>query len=313
MKSTWFADKRRYEIAKMLMDGHSEHRTQQVFRDFIRMCALTLLQRAHQTAKGWCQKTEDEVLALQGRYPKWKTTFAPAFSAIFVEYQKMLSAGMIEDFIGAMYEELGASNAWHGQFFTPMPICRVMAQMTLGTQEEFEANFAKDPRRVRINEPACGAGATMLGIWEIMLRWNVPPSAVYFFGIDLDPMCVDMAYIQCSLYGMPATIYNANTLTNPSCEGAPAYTTPMARMFPLRGECGMNVAVANPPFGGKVDTNELHWTLGGKGGLAEAKEKEFRNERIGMPVKSPSSEKPKTSPRTDESKPPIRRLAIRDR
>lgn len=308
MKSTWFLDKRRYEIAKQFMDGHHEHRSQQVFRDFVRMSSLSLLQKANQVAGGFSEKTENEVLELQKRYPKWQTTFRPAFGMLAQVYQENLASGQLEDFIGAMYEELGASNAWHGQFFTPMAICRLMAQITLGTKEQFEERFAADPRRVRINEPACGAGATMLAVWEQLMQWGVPASAVYFFGIDLDPMCVDMCYLQMTLSGAPATIYNANTLANPTCEGAPAYTTAMARMFPWKGNCGMHVTVANPPFGGKVAPEDLHYSLGGKAGLVEGK--------IPAPAMKPDS-KPSMplapAVQTPGSKPTNRRLAIRDR
>ena len=299
MKSTWFSDKRGYELMKLVMDGHSEHRSQTVFRDWIRCMSLTLLQRAHGVAGGFCQKTEDEVLEIQRRYPKWKTTFAPAFGQLVTIYLEALKEGRFEDFLGKVYEELGASNQWHGQFFTPIAISKVMAQLTLGTQEEFEAAYASDPRRVRISEPACGAGSTLLGCWELLQQWKVPPSAVYFFAIDLDPMCVDMCFIQCTLYGMPATIYNENTLRNPTCEGSPAYTTAMARMFPLKGETGLNIQVANPPFGGKIDINELHYSLGGKAGLKPD---------------SKATPEPRASPAPSPGKtPPIRQSTIRDR
>lgn len=312
MKSTWFNDKRGYELMKVILDGHSEHRSQTVFRDFIRCVSLTLLQRAYQQAGHFCEVTEKEVLEIQRRYPKWAKTFAPGFAMLYETYMEIVKSGEFKDFIGSVYEEMGASSSWHGQFFTPMPICRVMAHMTLGTKEQFEEDYMRNPRRVRISEPACGAGATMLGVWELLQKWGVPASAVYFQGIDLDPMCVDMCYIQCSFYGMPATIYNANTLSNPTCEGAPAYTTFAGRIFPVREQHqGIQVHVANPPFGGKIDVNDLHYTLGGKKGLEEAKAKLALNPDSKIILSSASA---RSAPvQTSGKTPPTHRSAIRDR
>ena len=229
MKSTWFSDRRGYELAKLITAQSYHMRLQEVWRDFIRMVSLTLKQGSNKVVGQFCQVTEDEILRLQERHPHWKETYAPGFAFLVNHYATF----GVSDFLGQVYQELDAANSWHGQFFTPMHLCRVMARMTLGTKEEFMRNFEENPRRIRIMEPACGGGATLLGVLELFMEWEVPPSAYYMHAIDIDPMCVDMCYIQLSLLGAPATVHCANTLLNPTCKDAPEYTTVTGRMFPL--------------------------------------------------------------------------------
>lgn len=230
MKSQWFKDRRSYELMKVLT-AHSYHlRLSEVWRDFIRSSALTLHQISLRYVGQFCDKTEKEILEIQKRHPEWKTTLAAGFGMLI----NIMTEKGISDFLGDTYQELDAANQWHGQFFTPMPLCRAMAEMTLGGKDEFEKRFQEDPHRITINEPACGGGATLLGILECFKQWDVPPSVFYMVGIDIDSMCVDMAFIQLSLFNAPATIYCADTLRNPACIDAPSYTTIAGRMFPLK-------------------------------------------------------------------------------
>ncbi len=113
------------------------------------------------------------------------------------------------DILGDIYHRLRLNNEWNGQFFTPDHICRLMAQIVNPADELFDR---KEP--VIINEPACGSGAMIIGAIWAMQRQNFDyKHKSFFIAQDIDIRCVWMAYIQLSLYGIPAIVIHGNTLT----------------------------------------------------------------------------------------------------
>lgn len=113
------------------------------------------------------------------------------------------------DILGDIYHELRLNNEWNGQFFTPDNICRMMAQMVNPIDESGDK-----ARPVTINEPACGSGTMIIGTLWAMKRKNFDFQRKSFFvAQDIDIRCVWMAYIQLSLYGIPAVVIHGNTLT----------------------------------------------------------------------------------------------------
>lgn len=99
------------------------------------------------------------------------------------------------DVLGSVYMTL--ASRWGqkalGQYFTPQPIARMMAQMTydgLATPA--------DGRLLRTCDPACGSGVMMLAFLQTvieregpagLLRWSVT-------GIDIDVTCARMCAVQ---------------------------------------------------------------------------------------------------------------------
>ena len=63
-----------------------------------------------------------------------------------------------QDFLGKIFMELNLSNESGGQFFTPYSVCQMMAELTTGnvTPQIEEHGY------ITINDPACGAGATLI-------------------------------------------------------------------------------------------------------------------------------------------------------
>lgn len=112
------------------------------------------------------------------------------------------------DILGDIYHELRLNNEWNGQFFTPDHICRLMAQLVNPVDE------LPDKEPILINEPTCGSGAMVIGAVWAMRQQNFDFQRKSFFvAQDIDIRCVWMAYIQLSLYGIPAVVIHGNTLT----------------------------------------------------------------------------------------------------
>ncbi|MDB4614171.1 N-6 DNA methylase [bacterium] len=88
-----------------------------------------------------------------------------------------------------------------GQFLTPMPICRLMAQMNIP-----EEKTGLDGRR-SVNDPAVGSGRMLLAAAEIQPNWH-------FVGQDIDLRCVRMTAINLGLRNHYGHVVQADTLRN---------------------------------------------------------------------------------------------------
>lgn len=118
-----------------------------------------------------------------------------------------------QDFLGKLYMSLNLGSHWHGQFFTPYNVCRMMAEMNFGDgiQDEIERKGY-----LSVCDPCVGAGAMLIAAANVMRRAkvNYQKNAV-FVGQDIDSVVAKMAYIQLSLLGCPGYITIGNSLTNP--------------------------------------------------------------------------------------------------
>lgn len=116
--------------------------------------------------------------------------FARALGVILFEMQKDNEAGVIRDHLGEIYETEGAAEREMAQFFTPMPLCELMARMIIDDNA---------PEKASIADPACGSGRLLLAC--IRLR----PNGV-FFGVDKDVTCAKMAALNLLWRNVNATI-----------------------------------------------------------------------------------------------------------
>jgi type I restriction-modification system DNA methylase subunit len=113
-----------------------------------------------------------------------------------------------QDFLGEVFTFGEFTNNRNGQFFTPYNISRMMADVIIG-ENEIPTN-----RVLRINDPTCGAGGMLIaGAMVLKERGFDYQHNALFIGQDIDARCARMAFIQCSLLGIPAVIYCMNTLS----------------------------------------------------------------------------------------------------
>lgn len=138
-----------------------------------------------------------------------------------------------QDFLGKMYMNLNLGSHWHGQFFTPYNICKLMAEITV---KDVDRQIEKQGY-VSVCDPTCGAGATLIAAANAMkgAKRNFQNHAL-FVGQDVDRVVAQMCYIQLSLLGCAGYVCVGNTLTNPMTghvlfpqekEGQELWYTPM--------------------------------------------------------------------------------------
>lgn len=123
------------------------------------------------------------------------------------------------DFFGTMYEEAVKGkfkSAVMGQFFTPLSICRAMAETI------------NNPKALIVNDSACGSGRTLLAYFAEYGKGH------YYYGEDLDPICVKMCTLNMMIHGMPGEVIHHDALEQNFITGYEVNELmwPMATPFP---------------------------------------------------------------------------------
>lgn len=118
------------------------------------------------------------------------------------------------DFLGILYEEMeivGASQrSSRGEFFTPYPISKLMAQMTLSNLESAIENRGY----VTCHEPCSGAGGMIIAVAEVMEQQGYDPRVMLLAEcIDINRTFFNITYFQLSALDLPARVWHGNTLS----------------------------------------------------------------------------------------------------
>ena len=161
---------------------------------------------------------ERNAQAREGTYmtiaAKYKPEELQRFSQMFAEVVLGMEEDPDQDFLGELFMMLNLSSAANGQFFTPYSVCEMMATMTDGDQVKVEI---QEKGWVSVNDPACGAGATLVAFANYCKRKGIDfQNDVLFVGQDIDYIVACMCYIQLSLLGCAGYVVVGNTITNPS-------------------------------------------------------------------------------------------------
>ncbi|MBQ4584041.1 MAG: N-6 DNA methylase [Bacilli bacterium] len=176
--------------------------TRQVFEDFVICCAYSLA-----NAASYNQERENEYLRIAKKYEKEEfNSFAKMFAALQIE----LGKEDFDDVLGNLYEDLGLSSKHLGQFFTPIHVSDLMAKITFGA-EDIKKEIEKDGY-TSMSDPCCGSGRMLLSYLKACRENDINMDKVYFEGADLSKLCCCMTYVNLSLLGASAIVYNQDTL-----------------------------------------------------------------------------------------------------
>ena len=150
---------------------------------------------------------------------KYKPQEFERFRDLFVELVESLEKNPFQDFLGAMYMELEMGNKHTGQCFTPYCVCEMMAEMIL--PEQFPQ--LEHPGYITVNDPACGAGATLIAAAQVFHSRKINyQRQVIFVAQDIDQTVALMCYIQMSLIGCAGYVRVGDTISDPAT-GHPLY------------------------------------------------------------------------------------------
>jgi len=191
---------RRRFIREFQLTARYHHRWD-VFRDFISLVAGELdIARI---------RTPGNIVASRKICDSYQAADLERFHVLF---SLLISAlqGKYHDFLGSVFMELELGSGDMGQFFTPYPVARLLAQLLL----DDTLQQLKSCPWVTLNEPTSGAGGMVIAFAESMLDKGLNPSAqLMAVTTDIDPTAADMTFIQLSLLGIPAVVNTGNTLS----------------------------------------------------------------------------------------------------
>ena len=178
----------------------------QVWTDFVTMaaCSLNLVDR---------EQCSDEYLQVAKRYQQSELE---RFVRMFAVTTDAMERNLEQDFLGELFMALELGNEWKGQFFTPYCICSMMARISAGDLQE----QLKHKHWTHVQDPACGAGATLLAFANECKRQRLNyQTSVLFVAQDIDRIAALMCFIQLSLVGCPGYVVIGDSLANPVVGG----------------------------------------------------------------------------------------------
>ena len=183
------------------------HSRWEVWSDFIQMSAIAIsnaVDKANAPERG---KTFETLAS------KYTDAERHALADLLGELGAGMDANVDRDYLGELYMVLELGNQQAGQFFTPYDVCRAMAALTWGDQEE----RIRRQGWISVNDCACGAGATLLAFANECRRHGINyQTSVLFVAQDVDAIVASMCYLQLSLMGCAGYVVVGNTLTSPS-------------------------------------------------------------------------------------------------
>lgn len=195
------------EIIKLIQKMSGEYSVYQLFDDWVSMYALATSQQVE-----FKEYREKAYLQIAGKHNNERMAQFCRLNGMLIDAfeEKM------EDVLGYIYMHLELGSSRQGQFFTPYHLCQLMAKVALknaGKQELYTCN-----------EPSCGAGGNIIAFAEALKDEGINyQERLKVICQDIDVRAVYMTYLQCSYYGIPAIVFQSDTLRDPngqdSCTG----------------------------------------------------------------------------------------------
>ena len=196
------------QIVKKLNSLEGRFSRWQIWQDFILMMA-TAIANVFPGAR-W-QEREDTYLKITKQYGKKELDVIAEMAALVVDG---LDKNPNQDFLGELFMSLELGSNWKGQFFTPYSVCQMMAQVT---GLEHVKNVCTEKGWAGVNDPACGAGATLIAFANECREAGINyQQQILFTAQDIDRLAGMMCYIQLSLLGCPGYVVIADTLSKPA-------------------------------------------------------------------------------------------------
>lgn len=178
----------------------------QAFSDLVEIIALTI--RNQVDKKDWEEREERYLQIIKGYSKEELDTISDIFGLIIIELDKE----EVTDVIGEMYMMAEVSSKDLGQFFTPIHISKLMAEIVI--DEEQLKRDIKEVGYTTVSEPTAGSGVNIIALYNKMkqLGYN-PQNQLLAEAIDIDRTAVHILYIQLSLLGIPAKVVHGNTIS----------------------------------------------------------------------------------------------------
>lgn len=196
------------EIMNKITKLSAKHGRWEVFADWVECSAIAISNSVDGMHYNQREETYKKIMS---KYEiEERQIISSMFDLLVTVMERLQDERHYEDIMGYIYHEMGLNNENTGQFFTPGSICKMLGNIAI---DEKAMKLIAQKGYISISEPACGAGATILGGIEAVVKMGGTPAQVSVKATDIDIKCVQMAYVQLSLYGVPAVVTHGNTLS----------------------------------------------------------------------------------------------------
>lgn len=199
------------ELVKALHSISYSHSIHEVFQDWLAISAIAI-----SNAVDWKQQKQREEVYMEiiQKYTKpEQEKLAEAFALLVLALQNEQDIHGPTDILGQVFHALELHSKYKGQFFTPPQVCEMMGMIALDGENLVRTIEKKG--YISVCEPCIGSGGMILGAAKAMANQKLNyQTQMLVTGIDIDIKCVQMAYLQLSLLGIPAVIIHGNSLTD---------------------------------------------------------------------------------------------------
>jgi len=201
------------EIKKIIDSMAGKYRCYDIFRDFIILSACTI---SNSVDKSQWERREKVYMDTIEKYTRDEANkIAEMLALMTLAYENRMG-----DFIGELYMTMEFGNKHVGQFFTPYHVSRLISHMTYKSK--------RDEQVITLNEPSCGSGGMIVAFAEAMrVDDRNYQTDLRVVCNDLDYDAVRMCYVQLSLLGVDAVVYQKNTLEPLDKPPGETWYTPM--------------------------------------------------------------------------------------
>ena len=210
------------EIVKSIKALSSTRGAETVYRDWCECFALSLANGCNPLKESelW-KKRETRYLDIVKRYSKEDVC---KFSEMCAHLSMAFDSDPWNDYLGKIYMELFGGNKNLGQCFTPMCMCLACADTAIEPP--------KDGEVCTIADECCGGGAMLIAACQRYYESKVDYQRyLKITAGDVDSLCVHMCYIQLSLLGARAEVWQRNALSRETYD---MFITPMEMLWPMK-------------------------------------------------------------------------------
>lgn len=197
------------EIVSGIQKLAYKHPVEQIFQDWLEICAIAV-----SNSVDWREREDREkrYLMLINKYDREEQQqLVELFAKLVMALEAEAQSGTPCDILGGVFRGLELHNKYKGQFFTPNHVCNLMGDLMIDVDL---TEMINSQGYVSVCEPCIGSGGIVIGFAAAMAdkNWNYQQQ-MCVTACDIDLKCVHMAYLQLSLYGIPAVVVHGNSLT----------------------------------------------------------------------------------------------------
>ena len=200
------------DILKLVKQGTYRVGVHKMLSDIFECGAIAISNRFD---KMNAEKREKRYLQIIKQYDKGtQQLMVEIFTQIYLLLTNQIHGEIgLRDYLGELYMQLDVSNKNAGQFFTPYDVSKLCAKLTINKSTVWEC--IEQDRILTLNEPACGSGGMVIAAADVLYndyQFNIARNLLVECS-DIDARCIHMSYLQLGLAGIPAIIYQRDTLT----------------------------------------------------------------------------------------------------